>query len=83
MRYTAICTKVSFIEFNWTLSSSFNHPYTQGGTIILTQVIKWTVEAFMGRNEEIEFKFYGLLVQESKHDIYLDQEFWVTVSVQE
>jgi hypothetical protein len=37
---------------------------------------------FYGRGE-IEFKFYGLFVQESKHDLYLDTEYWVVVSVQE
>jgi hypothetical protein len=83
VRYTAICIKVSFIEFNWILSFNFNHPYIQEGTIILTQVIKWAVEAFMGLRGEIEFKLYSLFVQESKHDLYLDPEFWVTVSVQE
>jgi hypothetical protein len=29
----------------------------------------------MGRRVEIEFKFYGLFIQESKHDLYLDPEF--------
>jgi hypothetical protein len=28
----------------------------------------------MGQRGEIEFKFYGLFVQESKHDLYLDTE---------